>query len=108
MDLKLPKIINEYINATNAHNVTAILGCFAATATVRDENQTVSGKKAIKDWILRTIEKYDFRLEPLQMRQDEDEIALLARVSGTFPGSPVTLNYQFKIKNGKISSLSIQ
>src|SRR5262245_49166560 len=107
MSLKLPKIIGEYINASNAHNVTAILACFTNTASVRDENQTVTGKKAIRDWITKTIEKYNFHFEPLQMREDDNETALLINVSGNFPGSPVTLAYQFKIKNGKISSLSI-
>jgi hypothetical protein len=106
MDLKLPKIISDYIDATNAHNPTAILACFSAKASVRDQNQTVNGKQAIKGWIA-TVTKQDSRFEPLKMREDEEETALLVNVSGNFPGSPLMLNYQFKIKNGKISSLSI-
>jgi len=107
MDLKLPEVIADYINASNTHNVTAVLACFSSSATVRDQNQTISGKKLIKDWIANTIAKFESRFEPLRMREGDDETALLVNVTGNFPGSPVTLNYQFKIKSGKILSLSI-
>jgi ketosteroid isomerase-like protein len=108
MDLKLPPIISHYIEASNTHNLAAILACFSDTATVRDENETLDGKEAIKGWIVKTIEKYDFRFEPLTMHQDADETILTVSVSGTFPGSPIALDYQFTIANGKISSLSIE
>jgi hypothetical protein len=88
--------------------VATILACFSDTATVRDENETLHGKEAIKGWSVKTIDKYNFRFESLTMRQDEDETILVVSVSGTSPGSPITLDYQFTIADGKISSLSIE
>ena len=108
MNLNLPEIISNYINASNAHDAPAILECFSDTATVRDEGQTLTGTKAIKGWIETTIEKYNFHFEPLSIRHDGAEIILAVRVSGTFPGSPVTLDYHFTTESGKISSFSVK
>ena len=95
MDLQLPAILSEYVRASNAHDVEAILACFSEAATVRDENETLHGKEAIRGWITKTITRYSFRFEPIGAHQDEDETILSMTVSGTFPGSPVTLDFQF-------------
>ena len=106
-NVKLPSVISDYINASNAHDVGTILACFSDAATIRDENETLHGKHAIKAWIVKTIEKYDFHFEALTIRQDDDEATVAVKVSGTFPGSPVTLDYHFTIAEGKISSLLV-
>jgi ketosteroid isomerase-like protein len=108
MKQELAPPLREYLNASNAHDAEAILACFSDAATVRDENETLHGKDAIKSWILKTIEKYDFHFEPLRVQQDDDEAIVVVKVSGTFPGSPVTLDYLFTVTNGKIASLSIE
>src|ERR1051325_963676 len=109
MNPKLPPIINEYISASNAHDVEAVLACFSDSATVRDENETLHGRQAIKTWIVKTIEKYAFHFEPLSIKQDDDnEASVAVKVSGTFPGSPVMLDYHFTTDSEKISSLSVE
>jgi ketosteroid isomerase-like protein len=107
MNMTLPKIIDDYIRASNAHDVEAIVACFSDEATVRDENETLHGKSAIKGWVIKTIENYSFQFEPLRIHQDENEAAVAVEVSGTFPGSPITLDYNFALRENKISSLSI-
>ena len=107
MELQLPPILTQYIRASNAHDVEAVLACFSEAATVRDENETLHGKEAIRGWITKTITRYSFRFEPLSTHQDDDETLLSVSVSGTFPGSPVTLEFQFQTEGGKITSLSI-
>ena len=44
MSATLPRPIQNYIDASNAHDVPSILACFADDATVRDENTTHRGK----------------------------------------------------------------
>jgi ketosteroid isomerase-like protein len=107
MTIKLPRIINDYVNASNAHDVKSILSCFSDDAAVHDEGETLHGKKAIEGWIAKTIEKYKFQFEPLGVNEDDGEVVVSVEVSGTFPGSPVTLDYHFKIENEKILSLAI-
>lgn len=105
--MKLPLIIQTYIDASNAHNVTLILACFADHAVVRDEDATRRGKIEIERWATETIEKYKFQFQPLNAKQLDAETLVSVEVSGTFPGSPVTLDYHFTIASAKITSLVI-
>jgi ketosteroid isomerase-like protein len=107
MTIKLPRIINDYVNASNRHDVKSILACFSEEAVVRDEGKEFRGKEMIESWIVRTIEKYKFQFKPLSVKEDDGEVVVSVEVSGTFLGSPVTLDYHFKLENEKILSLAI-
>jgi ketosteroid isomerase-like protein len=104
---KLPPIIQQYVDASNAHEVKAILSYFSNDALVRDEEKEYRGKAAIENWIVTTIEKYEFRFKPLGVKPDESDVIVTMEVSGSFPGSPVTPDYHFAIKTDKIASLVI-
>ena len=105
--MKLPALIQHYIDASNMHDVESILGCFADNAVVRDENATHHGKIDIGHWATTTIEKYKFQFKPLSSQERGNETVVSVEVSGTFPGSPISLDYHFAIANGKIASLVI-
>ena len=107
MPVSLPPIIQRYVDASNAHDVKSILACFADEAVVRDENETRRGKIDIERWASETIDKYKFHFEPLSVGERKNETVVNVEVSGTFPGSPITLDYHFTVANQKISSLSI-
>jgi len=107
MAIKLPQIIQKYIDSSNRHDVQSILSRFSDDAVVRDEGETLRGKKAIEDWLTRTIGKYKFQLNPVTFRQDNAEVIVAMEVSGTFDGSPITLDYRFIATNEKITSLTI-
>jgi ketosteroid isomerase-like protein len=106
MTIKLPRIINDYVNASNAHDAKSILSCFSDDAVVRDEGERLHGTKAIEDWITKTIEKYKFQLKPISIK-DDNAVVVAVEVSGTFDGSPITLDYHFTIESDKILSLTI-
>jgi ketosteroid isomerase-like protein len=106
MTIKLPRIINDYVNASNAHDAKSILSCFSDDAVVRDERNDFRGKKMIEDWITKTIEKYKFQLKPISIK-DDNAVVVAVEVSGTFDGSPITLDYHFTIESDKILSLTI-
>ena len=105
--INLPPIIQKYVDATNAHDVKLILKCFAEDGVVRDENATHRGKVDIGHWATTTIEKYKFQLKPLSSQQRGNEIVVSVEVSGTFPGSPISLDYHFAIAGDKIGDLTI-
>ena len=107
MPLDLQPVIQQYIDASNAHEVKSILSCFTDDADVRDENETRHGKTDIEQWVKTTIEKYKFRFEPLKVEQAGAETKVNIEISGTFPGSPITLDYRFTIDGDKIRSLII-
>jgi len=107
MTIKLPRIINDYVDASNAHDVKSVVACFADNALVHDEGKDFRGKKVIEDWITRTIEKYKFQFKPVTFGEDHAEVVVAIEVSGTFDGSPITLDYHFTIEGDKIGSLTI-
>src|SRR5678815_4562189 len=93
MTAKLPSVLADYFTATNAHDVTAMLASFAEAATVQDEGGQHQGLAAIRSWMIETIEKYDFQVDPLDSAQAGSEVTVRAAIRGKFPGSPVTLRY---------------
>jgi hypothetical protein len=105
--MNLPPIIQSYIDASNAHDVKSILACFTGDAVVHDENATHRGKIDIQRWAIETIEKYKFQFKPLTSQECDDEAVVSIEVSGTFPGSPISLDYHFAIAKDKIASLTI-
>jgi ketosteroid isomerase-like protein len=107
MSAGLPRPIQSYVDASNAHDVKSILACFADDAVVRDENVTRRGNIDIERWASETIEKYKFHFKPLRAEERGNETVVSIEVSGSFPGSPVTLDYHFSVANDKISSLII-
>ena len=107
MPINLQPIIQKYIDASNTHDVKSILACFNDHAVVRDENATHRGKIDIEHWATTTIEKYKFQFKPLSADERGGKTILSVEVSGSFPGSPVTLDYHFTIANDKIQSLII-
>jgi hypothetical protein len=68
------------MSSENTHDLQALADCFAADATVRDEGQTMKGLKAI----------------------------VSTKLTGDFPGSPITLDFVFTLKGGKIAALETQ
>ena len=107
MNVELPPIIQKYVEASNRHDLQAVLSCFSNDAVVHDERETLHGKKAIEGWIAKTIEKNKFQFKPLSVRKINAEMVAAIEVSGTLPGSPLTLCYHFKIDNDKIEALAI-
>ena len=109
--MNLPPVIPRYIDGSNAHDVGAIVDCFADDAVVRDENAMRHGKIDIRRWATETIEKYKFQFKPLSADERGAETILSVEVSGSFPGSPVTLEYQWfnngvLIQTDNVSALS--
>jgi len=107
MSVKLPKLIDTYIKAENAYNVDAALACFSENATVFDEGETHRGKKAIRGWMDKVKKKYSPQFRPLGIKESNEETIITNEVSGTFDGSPVNLDYHFKIRNNLIEQLDI-
>ena len=103
----MPPIIQRYVEANNQHDVKSILACFADNALVHDEGKGFRNKKMIESWIVKTIERYKFQFKPVSIKDDNAGVAVAVEVSGTFDGSPITLDYHFAIEGGKIVSLTI-
>jgi len=97
----------HYFKAKNAHDVDGMLAAFSEKAVVKDEGKDLQGLTAIRAWMEKTIKDYNFSADVKSMHHDGGKTIVTAVISGTFPGSPVTLDYAFGIEDGKIISLEI-
>ena len=107
MSTKLPKNVAAYVEAYNARNPEAAAACFSEDALVHDEGKDHRGRKAIGDWIGETIQKYQPLLSPGKVEGSDRNPEVAVTVSGSFPGSPVTLRFQFTMENDRIAELNI-
>src|SRR5882672_1303598 len=108
MSIQLPDPIAHYIRIENSGALEAVPDCFAADAIVRDEGQIFEGFAAIKNWMATTKEKYSHTVAPLELAERGGKSVLKARLAGSFPGSPIAVNFSFGLAGGKIRSLEIR
>lgn len=103
--MNLPKVLIDLVAAQNCSDSAAYANCFSETAIVFDEGKKHTGRSAINNWIAKANQVYKTKMKPLNYSATKQTGE--AEISGTFPGSPLVLTYQFEIKEGKIQSLKI-
>lgn len=103
--MNLPQVLTTLVAAQSNSDSSTFTNCFSETAIVFDEGKTHSGKRAIENWIVRANKTYKTVMKPLNYSPTQQ--TLEAEISGTFPGSPITLEYHFEIAEGLIQSLRI-
>jgi hypothetical protein len=107
MNIELPAAISGFFQAHNTGETHHFNDLFTADAVVSDEAHEYRGE-AIKTWIDGAISNYrPLHAEVLSLVPSGGQTVATAQVSGTFPGSPVQLRYQFTLRDGKIAALSI-
>ena len=107
-DTSLPEVVTRYLAAANRSDAAQAAACFALNATVHDENRDYAGRDAIRAWVAETSRKYQPTFTLLRSLVNDDRVSLSVAVSGHFPGSPVTLDFELRLKDGKISTLTIE
>jgi hypothetical protein len=107
MPADLPIPIAIYIAAANRGEKEAMAQCFAESAVVRDEGNTLEGLTAIKKWMVETKQKYQHTIEPLGTVQKDGRTIVTNRLTGNFPGSPIELEFVFTLDRDKIVALEI-
>ena len=106
MPIRLPRPIDAYLALENSSGGD-VADCFAVDAVVRDEGGTHKGLAAIAKWRAGTKRKYKHVIEPLGIRKQGGRTILKGKLIGDFPGSPITIDFSFLLKQGKIASLEI-
>jgi len=101
----LPKVVSVLIKAQNDFDSRAYANCFTENAVVFDEGKTHKGRKEIESWIEKANKDYRATMKPLEY--SDTEHTLKTEVSGTFPGSPVTMTYHYDFEDGLIKALKI-
>ncbi|HWA11217.1 MAG TPA: nuclear transport factor 2 family protein [Opitutaceae bacterium] len=103
----LPSAVTRYLAAANRHDARAAADCFTSDATVHDESHDHVGRDAVRRWLEETGRKYLPAYTLMRADRRGDQLSLSVAVAGRFPGSPVTLDYELRLQDGKIASLTI-
>lgn len=108
MDITRHPAIKAYFQAESDAVVGNVGDLFAADAAVTDEGKTIVGIDAITAWKQAAKNKYQYTAKPLESTESESRSVMQVRLSGNFPGSPVTATFTFKLQHGKITALEIK
>lgn len=107
MNIELPPTLERYFKAKNEHDIEGMLAVFSERSVVKDEGKDLQGLAAVRAWIEKTTKQYKFSVDVKNTRIEGKKTIVTATISGTFPGSPITLDYAFVIEDEKIISLEI-
>jgi SnoaL-like domain len=107
MTKELPQPIERYFTGKNAGDFATALSAFSESAVVTDERRRYATKAAIRAWMEETSRKYRDKAEVKSVVADGDVTRVTALVSGNFPGSPITLQFDFVLDGGHITHLEI-
>ena len=105
--MNLPSPIQTYFDADERNDGDALTHTFALDAVVIDEGHSHAGRQAMDAWWRDVKAKYQPILEPLDVAEKDDVTRVRTKVTGQFPGSPVTLTFAFRLKGNQITSLEI-
>ena len=106
--ISLPEPIARYIDSANRFDTAGAAGCFTPEAIVRDEQKEHVGRSAIERWITQTSQAFQPHVTATSIQAVGANVKMVGFVTGNFPGSPVNLDYDFSLQDGKISLLTIR
>jgi hypothetical protein len=104
--LTLPTPIAAYF-AADVSDADGVSRCFTEDAVVIDEHREHRGRPAIARWKAEATAKYHYTSEPLTADRAGEDVVVVARLTGEFPGSPVKLRYRFALEGNEITRLEI-
>jgi ketosteroid isomerase-like protein len=109
-EMKLPKPIETYIRAINAHDADALLFSFASDAVVHDIAREIRGIAAIKEWANREIFAVNVTLDVMQAVERDGQTIVTVKIDGTFDRTglpdPLLMEHCFTVVGDKITALT--
>ncbi|RAI02029.1 hypothetical protein DLJ53_11660 [Acuticoccus sediminis] len=106
--MRLPPPLDTYFEAQTTADADRMAATFAPGGVVRDEGLLHRGPGAIRAWWLAAKRQYDHVAEPLELSHADGRVVVRARVSGAFEGSPVVLDFAFRLSGGRIAELEVR
>jgi ketosteroid isomerase-like protein len=106
--MNMPDVVKAFFEADRRNDPDSVAKTFTVDAVVVDEGGFHQGGAAIRDWWVEAKRKTQYVAEPLDATVNGNRSFVRAKVSGQFPGSPVTLSYTFAITTDKIAKVEIR
>jgi len=105
---RLPAVVKRYFEASNRRDAAATAACFATDGVLEDQFGQHVGRAEIEKRIIEINRRFRPAFALLRDQAAEEDVGLVVSVSGDFPGSPVQLDFHFRIRCRKIAALTIE
>lgn len=109
-EIELPKPIETYVRAINAHDAAALQSSFASDAVVKDVGREFRGIAAIKEWANREIFAVNVTLDVMDAVERDGQTIVTVKVDGTFDRTglpdPLLMDHCFTVAGDRIVALS--
>lgn len=102
--ITLPKAIEHFVAATNAHDASALEAAFAPGATVVDNGTTFATEAELREFFEVRLVAPKIVLTPTSYEDGR----LVASGDGDFPGGPLSFAFTFGIEGDAITDLVIE
>ncbi len=103
----LPEAAAAFFAAANTGDATPLLPYLVPEAIAQDEGHVHRGAQAIAAWLQKAQSTTPYRAEPLSIAVEDGHVRVLARIVGDFPQSPIELQHDFHLVDGRIVALAI-
>lgn len=104
--IPLPAVVASYFEAANQFDAGAAAACFTPDAMLCDNGREFIGTAAIKRLMSESNEVQP-QITVTSARVDGAIAKIVGTVEGNFPESPVELDFEFQLQDGKISQLTV-
>ncbi|HEY9044720.1 MAG TPA: nuclear transport factor 2 family protein [Ohtaekwangia sp.] len=104
----IPSAFTNYVTGVDKKDVAGIAACFTPDAVVQDEGHVYTGREAIRNWVARGFEEYQYTLAVKDIQEKKSEWIATTLVTGTFDGSPIQLRFIFTLKDALMATLTIR
>lgn len=104
----IPAAVRRYFEAINRRDAEAAAECFVPDAIVEEQFGDHVGRAAIAAWVVEIAQRYEPTAILLGAKQAQTGLVLTVSIAGKFPGSPVQMDFYFRLQDGKIAGLRIE
>jgi hypothetical protein len=110
-EVKLPAVVEKFIEATNDHNGDEFIGCFIEDAFVNDAARSFWGVEQIKKWSDKEMIGDKVTMKPDVIVEHYGDYMITALTDGNYDKNlapdPTYLDYFFTVKNEKIIKMFV-
>ncbi len=111
MNVQLPRVIAEHIEAVNALDIDAVMATFTDDAIVNDARREFWGADQIREWVAKEMVGDRVQIEPTDCVAHHGMIVWRGRYDGDFdksnlPAELILTNY-VTVRDGKIDTLIV-
>ncbi|MBR9971022.1 nuclear transport factor 2 family protein [Magnetospirillum sulfuroxidans] len=108
MSIHLPGAVSIFFDVSNGGDSSGLRHILAADAVAHDEGRSHEGCQAVQAWLQEARRKYQYHVAPMAVQSQDERVTVATKVSGNFPGSPLQLEYVFRMAGDLIQSVEIR